>query len=230
MPTNVEAELRRRDGAGELVDWSLVADPTSETGLADPVSDVVARDRLKTIMLALADQFTAGDEVTLTAAQVADLKQVVAAVSGTVDVANLPATYPDGHAQPLTDAELRAAPVTVDTGLAQPVQDGGEVRVSNDPAAIALQASTATIDSSTPMTITPAAGNALRLWWVSAIADPDNATSPSVRVALGATEVYRAPAVAHRQRFDGAADQTLTVTVVGTGDVDVTIHYEEFAP
>lgn len=80
------------------------------------------------------------------------------------------------------------------------------------------------------MTITPAAGNALRLWWVSAIADPDNATSPSVRVALGATEVYRAPAVAHRQRFDGAADQTLTVTVVGTGDVDVTIHYEEFAP
>lgn len=106
-------------------------------------------------------------------------------------------------------------------------EDGVDLR---DPASRALVASTATLDSVAPLTISPAAGNALRLWWVSGIPDPDQSSTGRVTVALGGVELYRAPAVAHRQRFDGAADQDIVVTVVGDGEFDVTVHYEEFTP
>lgn len=103
--------------------------------------------------------------------------------------------------------------------------------VSNDPASIPLSAITGTLSSGNPtLTVSPSSGNAIRLWWVSAIPDPDNSATGSARVTLGATEVYRAPALAHRQRFDGASDESITVTIIGDGSFDVTIHYEEFTP
>jgi hypothetical protein len=40
----------------------------------------------------------------------------------------------DQHAQALTDAQLRDSPVPVNTGLAQPLEEGGTVAVSNQPA------------------------------------------------------------------------------------------------
>lgn len=313
-----EAELRRRDQSGILVDWALVTDPSSATGFADPTSDEGARDLLTSLLAELGQKLEAGQQVDLLPATITLLRDVTAAVTGTVDVgnfpvsqtvdgtvtvanptadpetglakdttvaavlaqlddattdtvlsvlkaistelaskyeggaialdaatlaaleqitatvANFPATYPLPAAQvqtdALTDTQLRAAALTVDTGLAQPVQDGGSVQISNDPAAIALQASTATLTSAAPLTITPAAGNALRLWWVLVIPDPDNSSTGSAQVAIGPTEVYRAPALAHRQRFDGAANQSITVTIVGNGTFDTTVHYEEYLP
>lgn len=75
---------------------------------------------------------------------------------------------------------------------------------------------------------TPAAGMAVRLFWVSAINDPDEATTPLVKVLLGATEVYRAYAVAHWEVFEGGADEPLTINLSAAASVAVTAHIEEF--
>lgn len=77
---------------------------------------------------------------------------------------------------------------------------------------------------------TPAAGNAVRLFWVSAINDPDEETTPLIKILLGATEVYRAYAVAHWEVFEGAADEALVVNLSGAASVAFTAHIEEFTP
>lgn len=77
---------------------------------------------------------------------------------------------------------------------------------------------------------TPAAGKAIRLHWFSAINDPDEASTPLVKVSLGATELYRAYAVAHRQVFDGAVGDALVVNLSGAASVAVTAHIEELMP
>lgn len=45
MP-DVQAELKRKDAGGALVNWTLVTDASSATGLSDPVSDGAARAAL----------------------------------------------------------------------------------------------------------------------------------------------------------------------------------------
>lgn len=77
---------------------------------------------------------------------------------------------------------------------------------------------------------TPAAGKAIRLFWVSAISDPDASASPLIRLKIGALECYRSYGIAHWERFDGAADEPLTVTLDEAGSVAVTAHLEEFTP
>lgn len=89
----------------------------------------------------------------------------------------------------------------------------------------------ATVTASGDTTIyTPAAGNAVRLYWISAINDPDEATTPLVKVLLGATEVYRAYAVAHWEIFEGAADDPLTINLSSAASIAVTAHIEEITP
>lgn len=44
--TDINAELKRKDGAGNLVNWTLVPDTTSPTTLSDPVIDQGLRDRI----------------------------------------------------------------------------------------------------------------------------------------------------------------------------------------
>lgn len=86
----------------------------------------------------------------------------------------------------------------------------------------------ATVTASGDTTIhTPAAGKAIRLHWVAAINDPDEATSPLIKISLGATELYRAYAVAHRQQFVGAVGAPLVVNLSGAASVAVTAHVEE---
>lgn len=86
----------------------------------------------------------------------------------------------------------------------------------------------ATVTASGDTTLhTPTAGKAVRLHWVSAINDPDEASSPLIKVSLGTTELYRAYAVAHRQTFTGAANDALIVNLSDAASVAVTAHIEE---
>lgn len=78
--------------------------------------------------------------------------------------------------------------------------------------------------------ITPAGGNAIRVFWVYALGDPDNATSPLITVSIGATSIYAGYALAHWEIFEGAADEPVTVNLGSAETVAVTIHYEEFTP
>lgn len=114
-----------------------------------------------------------------------------------------------------------------DTGIAQ-LTSAFESAV-NATVEVTAVAVTATAASETTVH-TPAAGQAIRLHWVSAINDPDASNNPLVQVKLGSTELYRAYAVAHRQVFEGAADEALTVTLDQTGSVAVTAHLVEFSP
>lgn len=98
MPdVTVAAELQRRNAAAALVDWVLVADASSATGLADPVIDAAARASLVSIL----NQLTAG--IPLSASTLAALE--------TISVANFPASQ--AVTGPLTDTQLRATPVPV---------------------------------------------------------------------------------------------------------------------
>lgn len=89
---------------------------------------------LNGVLSELGQKLEPGDEVSLPAATVADLKNVVASVSGvvTATIDNLPSDYPLPASQvqtdALTDSELRASPVSVtvsnptadpETGLAK---------------------------------------------------------------------------------------------------------------
>lgn len=77
---------------------------------------------------------------------------------------------------------------------------------------------------------TPASGKAIELEWVSAINDPDEASNPLIKVKLGATEIYRGYALAHRETFTGAADAALVVNLSGAASVAVTAHLREVNP
>lgn len=89
----------------------------------------------------------------------------------------------------------------------------------------------ATVTASGDTTVhTPASGKAIRLYWISAITDPDQATTPLIKVLIGTTEYYRVFAVAHWEVFEGAADQVLKINLSEASSVAVTAHIEEFDP
>lgn len=92
-------------------------------------------------------------------------------------------------------------------------------------------AKVATITASGNTTVhTPASGNAIRLFWVSAINDPDEATTPLIEIRLGTTPFYRGYAVAHWEMFEGAVNEALIVNLSGAASVAFTAHYQEFTP
>lgn len=106
-----------------------------------------------------------------------------------------------------------------------------------DAADVAVTPIVATVTAAGDTVIhTPAAGMRIRLHWVSAINDPDEAASPLIKIGFGptggpiGTEAYRTYAVAHRQTFESAADEDLIVNLSGAAWVAVTAHIEEFAP
>lgn len=116
---SVNAELHRRNAAGELVAWLLNDDGTS------PVADATARQHLADLLDTLQGVLdVSGSTVGLSAATLGALE--------TVDVGNLPATFPLPAVQVdtltpqtdgLTDTELRAAAVDVNDGHDQPLTD-----------------------------------------------------------------------------------------------------------
>lgn len=90
-------------------------------------------------------------------------------------------------------------------------------------------AAVATVTASGDTTIlTPSAGHKIKLYWITAINDPDQATNPLVRITLtGAGEIYRSYAIAHWEVFTGTTDGTLIVNLSEAASVAVTVHYEE---
>lgn len=89
-------------------------------------------------------------------------------------------------------------------------------------------AAVATVTAAGSTTVlTPATGKAIRLFWLSAITDPDEANSPLIKVLLGANELYRAYAISHWELFTGAVNASLTVDLSSAASVAVTAHYTE---
>lgn len=78
--------------------------------------------------------------------------------------------------------------------------------------------------------VTPAAGKAIRLFWVSFVPSPDNQAANLFQVRIGSSAKYLGYAVAHWEVFDGAADESLIVNAATSAPVAVTVHYQEFAP
>lgn len=74
--------------------------------------------------------------------------------------------------------------------------------------------------------LTPPAGQSIRLFWVSAMADPDEANSPLIRVLLGGDEIYRAYVIAQWEIFTGDLNAALKVDLSSPASVAVTAHYE----
>lgn len=93
-----------------------------------------------------------------------------------------------------------------------------------------------TVTSSAPLTVAPGtAGNAIRLFWITAGAEPAGGVYPLITVTLpSATDptrvLYKQYAISHAEMFTGAADASLTVSVSGSGTIAATVHYEEFTP
>lgn len=92
-----------------------------------------------------------------------------------------------------------------------------------------LLAATATVTASGNTTVIAAPGvdSAIKFYWVSAVNDPDEATTPLIIFkASGGTEYYRLYAVAHWQPFTLPENEGLIVNLSGTASVAVTVHYE----
>lgn len=77
--------------------------------------------------------------------------------------------------------------------------------------------------------LTPTAGKALRVVWVSIIPSSDNTAAVLARVRLGAgSPFYQAYALAHWEAFQGAINDPLIVNLsTGGQPVAVTVHYRE---
>lgn len=86
----------------------------------------------------------------------------------------------------------------------------------------------ATVTASGNTTLyTPTAGKRLQLRWIYAINDPDNATSPLIRIFLGADEKYRVYAISKRQLTTGPIDGALIVNLSEAASVACTFLLEE---
>jgi hypothetical protein len=108
----VEAELKRRDATLSLVNWLLSDDvANTDTGKSDPVIDFGARARLVEIR----DALVAGVDFDTGLLQGLTLAELVALMPLPVDAGVVTVTGTQTDA--LTDTELRATPVPVDTGL-----------------------------------------------------------------------------------------------------------------
>jgi hypothetical protein len=91
-------------------------------------------------------------------------------------------------------------------------------------------AKTAQVTAAGDTTIhTPAAGKAIRLFWISALNDPDQVQTPRITIKFsGATSnLYAAYAIAHWEIFTGAVNAPLVVNLDQSGDVAITMHYTE---
>ncbi len=87
---------------------------------------------------------------------------------------------------------------------------------------------TATVTASGDNTIyTPASGKKVRLRWIYAINEPTAATSPLMKIRLGANEIYRVWALSKRQMKTGPTNGALIVNLSATGNVAVTAILEE---
>jgi len=77
--------------------------------------------------------------------------------------------------------------------------------------------------------LTPASGKRLAVYWIAAIPDPNNETTPLIIVkwSVSGDELYRSYAVVHWEELIGATDEPLVVNLSAAVSTPVTIHYRE---
>lgn len=91
--------------------------------------------------------------------------------------------------------------------------------------------STVTASGDNELIAAPGVGSHIRLFWVSAITDPDQSTSPLIIFkSSGGTEYYRVFAVAHWELFDLPDNESLIVNLQHNSSVAVTVHYDILTP
>lgn len=202
----VEAELKRKNVTGNLVDW-IVNDDGSE-----PVADAAARTKLDTIITALAsllaelNQKYEGGAVALDAGTLAALEQI------TVTVTN-----------PTTNPETGLAKDATVQYLKNKFQPG--VRTT---AALTVN----TIGDNT--IYTPAAGKKVRLHWLGMSASQNNAgeNKVTVKFASGGSAKYiwrmgNPGAFSHWEPIEGAVNEAFIVNLTTADAVDVNYTLEE---
>ncbi len=182
---------------------------------ADEATSLAALNAIRTAVEDLAaDDEGIAREATLASLNAKDfatqakLEAVRALLAGTLAVSAVSLPLPTGAA---TQTTLAAQKANLDLRYA-----GGKTSVVG----------TATTAGDTTIH-TPASGKAIRLYWVSAINDPDSAATPLIKVRLGSAEKYRAYALAHWEVFTGAVNDPLVVNLDEVGSVAVTAHLEE---
>ena len=77
---------------------------------------------------------------------------------------------------------------------------------------------------------TPASGKAIRLFSMTAITDPDQTTTPLIRVLFDATEVSRGYVISGWEIREGAADEPLVINLSEASSVSGTAYIKEFTP
>ena len=98
-------------------------------------------------------------------------------------------------------------------------QDSGEHEYTHVVATVTSAGST--------VVYTPSAGKRVRLRWIYAVNDPDSATTPLIRVLLGAEEKFRVYALSKRQLVTGPVDGELVINLSEAASVAVTALIEE---
>jgi hypothetical protein len=222
--------------AGQLPDGHNVTVDNFPAAQTDALTDTQLRATAVTVNTGLTQPTTPGDtqpasvsSLPLPAGAATSVKQL--ADNHQVTVSNIPATQTvDGtvavtgtQTDALTDTQLRATNVGVtDSAVLTALVNrygGGKTPASSQLTALGL------VD-----VVTPAAGNAIRVFWVSAINASPNVSFPVATIRIGTTVLYASSAISHWELFVGSADEKVTAQISTSGKVDVTIHYEEFTP
>jgi len=180
--------------------------------------------QLAALLTELGQKLEPGQAVALDAATLAALESITAAVTGTVAVSNLPATQPVSG--PLTDTQLRATALPVSADTLTTIAAALDNRFGGGKTAVPF-----TVTAAGDTTIyTPAAGKAVRLFSVSALADSDQATTPLIKVLLGSVEVTRGHAIGDWEIREGAANGALKLNLSEANSVSGTVYLKEFTP
>lgn len=88
-----------------------------------------------------------------------------------------------------------------------------------------------TVTASGDTTIhTPASGKAVRLFSISAATDPDQSTTPLIKVLIGSTEKTRGHVISGWEIREGAADEVLKINLSELSSVSGTAYITEFTP
>lgn len=131
-----------------------------------------------------------------------------------------------------------SAPRVIIGGIVQPdpVSDGGgslttdgtyDERYGGGKLSVALALAVA----GDTVLIDPAAGRRIRVYWVSAIPNPDNGSANLVQFKFGANpSFYASYALSHWEVFDGGIDENLIVNLQNAQPVAITVHYREITP
>lgn len=152
----------------------------------------------------IAEPVTVDGTVALDAATLAALE--------TINVGNFPATQ-------------NVSATNLDIRNLSSAQDNIRAFDSTDSEYLRVATSVTTAGDTT--LVTPSAGKRIRLQWVYAINDPTASIATKLTIKLGTAVQYVAWAISKRQQLTGAVDAPLVINLSQSGDVAVTVFYQE---